>query len=220
MAETWKVDIEGRVFGQMTSNTFYYELLTAPTGVRELALFNGIMTFAIPGGSGAAFYNRYVGALTSDWTPEVMSLNRINSNPLQRRQLIADISAQLAGALVPPTLPPQVAVVVRRSHPLALRRARGRIFLPAVRQAGVENGRVKTTLPADPLWTALNDLVLAIPASITGVEGGNSMTFRPVLLGHTLDPFTGDPSDNLAVTTSGFDEITRDQRRRQLGVGA
>lgn len=210
----WKLTIFGRLFNQVVNNTFHYRMTQTGTSDEGRALITAFSSGPIAGG--LSMYYRYRGCLTTDMTIEsarVVELVPPGFNPRFREALF---TVDTSGTQVPPTLPPQIATVISRRGDLAKRYNYGRIYLTAVPQAQVNNAVINT---AGPYAAALDLLRNGMLAAITGNDGvGTNITFSPVLV--RRGQFVGMEPVFTPITSGFVDVIVRDQRRRQLGVGA
>lgn len=118
-----------------------------------------------------------------------------------------------------PCLPPSVAVVLRKKTARLGRKYRGRNYITAIPVAWVEAGAVKTS-GSGPTFIAA--AAVALLASIVWTTSG-SPTFVPGIGAYDRDP--APPHAPTAVrfqplNATSYDVILRQQRRREIGVGA
>lgn len=211
MATVVRINVVGRFMAQQTNTVFHYRLDGSPTGDVVVAAHDAFYNYVISVAGNRSMMAVYAICLTSDWRGIFMQTTRVSINPNALRFLRRDIST-VVGSLPPPTLPPQVATVVRRRTLVPKRWGRGRIYLPAIPQASVNNGVIDGAV----YGVNLQDLVDAMNQPIVG--GSPAMTFRPCLIRSGIFDIDGNPTST-DITSSDYDTTVRTQRRRELGVG-
>lgn len=223
--EVYRISLFGEFFNQVTVTTFHYLLATTVAGNRHQALIQAFNAHQAPGAGGSIFA-RFVASCTADWRATHIRSVRVHRDLVNRSFGENIYVVQNVGTQLVPTLPPQDTIVISRRGMFAVRFNYGRIFVPAVPQTHIDDGRVTQPSPYATALSALRDSLLV---RITGNDvAGNAMSFDPVLVRRTRvgssGPYTilwkedGNPTVTM-VATGLVDDIVRSQRRRQLGRG-
>jgi hypothetical protein len=121
------------------------------------------------------------------------------------------------GTVEEPSVPPAVAVVIRRRTSFLGRKYRGRVYCFGCPQSMVVNGALLPTTGGHNQFAALATLM---EGTIVSGDPG-APTFRPVLVAKDATVVGGDnPGWRVTpITSCVVDDTLRSQRRRQLGVG-
>jgi len=130
-----------------------------------------------------------------------------------------DLTVTETGDVDPPTLPPSVAVVIRKRTSRLGRKYRGRNYITAIPIAFVQDGQLVT---GSGVPAIVNAAATAILAAIAWTTSG-SPTFVPGIGAYDLDPAPPHAPTAVrftALNATAFDPILRQQRRREIGVGA
>lgn len=184
-----------RLHGQACINTFYYQQTN--NGDDEAGLLTRFDATV-----GAAVRS----AQSDEVTWEAAISNRILPLP-RRAQVVATLSSQ--GAIIEPSLPTSVAVLVSKKTHLAGARYRGRWYFAGAAKTDAD----ESTLNAGGVaaWNAVPGPLLQTLTTIGGVD------FVPVHY-HQSEANPGTYATTV-VTSTLLRSILRNQRRRQVGVG-
>jgi hypothetical protein len=208
VGDVFKVAASGDLYGQLIVNVFHYQQQTGnSSGLSEVE-------------SLARAWNDQVFPDLLATVGESMQYGTIEARsfvPAGGVLVGFDLPVTGVGELDDPTLPPTVAVVIRKRTGRLGRRYRGRNYFAGVAASDVASGALVTSGGTPTRWGAL---ATAILASIVWTATG-SPTFIPVVA--ALDPsvvVTPVGVRATPVTTTFLDQILRSQRRREIGVGA
>lgn len=183
--------LKGTVVGQSVQNTFHWRVTNTVEGYNLSNLAQDMIDEMLP---------EYRLLLSEDWTAVSAYTRRITPNATRGIEIF---TANDAGLVVSPTLPPQVSVVCSRLTNAPGPQGRGRIFLPAVPTSFVTDGRLtnlgQTSLEAFLPWLDLD----------WTPDGGPTLT--PILFRR--------PNVVTPIETALARSISRSQRRREIGVG-
>jgi len=205
VGDVWRVVVRATIHGQQTINTFYYEQ-TVGGGIADItnatSLANAIFA--------ADWWDGYVALHSDEWTATSMGLQRINNNdPGGTLSPTYDINTvDVSGTTAGGSLPSSVAFVIRRRTNLAGRRGYGRIYL--------------TGFPS--IWEIDSKVATASATFITAKDAFiNNANIDLVNAGITWSPRHFAAKNPLVKATVirqwAYDDVLRNQRRRQVGVG-
>jgi hypothetical protein len=208
VGDPFKVALVGGLYGQSIVNVFHYQQSTANTStlsdVESLArAFNDQV---VPDVQGAVSEDMQYG------TVEARSFV-----PPGGVLLGFDLSIVGNGAGAQPGLPPASAVVIRKRTARLGRKYRGRNYFAGVPADDVAAGALVTGGGTPTRWGAVATAMLA---NIVWTAAG-SPTFIPVIA--ALDPSVIVAPVGVRVqpiTSTFLDTVLRQQRRREIGVGA
>jgi len=207
IGDHFRLAFSGGLAGQEIVNVWHYRQSTANTSgnsdVKSLALaFNVGIVPALRA------------CVTVDFTYVMIESRSFPLPPVPmvgHDEALAD-SGDVAGA----SLPPSVAVVIRRRTAFLGRKYRGRLFLAGVDVAAVVDGQVTDA------GTLANLAILGSKLSGPIVDAAvGSPTFTPEICTILFDEGTGIYSYR-ATDVNGFtvDKVVRSQRRREIGRGS
>jgi len=208
VGDLFRLAAVGGLNGQQIVNVFHYQQTTANTsGVTE--------TESLARAWNAQVFPDLLAAITSDAQYGIIESR---SFVMPGGVLVGyDLPVSTVGGEDPPTLPPTVAVVIRKKTSRLGRKYRGRNYFAGVAVADVSAGSLVTSGTTLTRWNALATAMLVNPVW----TASGSPTFTPVIAAYDKDE-DGVPIAlrSQPLTTTFLDMILRSQRRREIGVGA
>lgn len=208
VGDVFRVSVRGTIFAQLNVNTFWYQQASANTSgdadvVQVVKAFNQVAHPVL-----AAMQ-------TSD-----LAYDAIEGRTVPDRggaptlyELAPTIDAGLAED---PTMPPAVALCVRRRTAFVGRKYRGRIYVGAIPRAAVTGGSVSGG------YLAFASAMASMIASVIASSDTGAPNFIPILVGRDLPNVTTHPFGYRVtpIVSGDYDFRLRQQRRREIGVGA
>jgi len=200
-----RVSVEATLHGQTTFNTFYY-LQTAGAGVEDELQSNNLCNAILA----APWWAAYIDLHSEEWVFTKFRTVKV----VQAGAIIGDtISFETdalnnAGDFVGESLPSSVALVVRRRTAIGGRRGMGRIYLCGVPAAWELDSKINTEDPN--FGPAMGDFL----ANVNNVVTQGTLSWEPR---HYMP--SGPAIVHAAIRQWVFDEVLRNQRRRQWGRG-
>ena len=191
VGEVYQLVLKGRLFGQRTNNTFYYNVATAD-GVSDLTDFFGQWV--------TDFEALWSDLVSEDWTGDLVTIRRLT--PTKTRGI--DFNIDWQGNVEQPALPPSTAAVISRWNYGSGPSNRGRVFIAGIPTTFHLAGEL--TNPAMAILTILANQM------DDQVEDVPDFSLTPGLFhrfSNTYEALDG-------VTPKS---ILRQQRRREIGVG-
>lgn len=186
-----QLTLKGRLFGQRTNNTFYY----------NVASTDGTQDFSHVANQFTVQYETLWSNLVSeDWTSDILTIRRLT--PTKTRGV--DFATEWVGNVEQPSLPPSTAAVISRWNYGSGQSNRGRIFIAGIPQTFHAAGEL--TGPAMAILTLLaaemDDQLEDVP----------DFSLTPGLFHRALNVFE-------AIDGTTPRSILRQQRRREIGIG-
>lgn len=191
VGDVLQVTLKGRLFGQRTNNTFYYNVRST----------DGAQTFLEFASQWSVdFETLWTNFVSEDWTGDLIVIKRLT--PTKTRGI--ELSIDWVGAVAQPALPPSTCAVISRWNYGNGPSNRGRIFIAGVPSTFHLAGEL--TNPAMAILT-----LLAAQMDDPCIDGAD----------FTLDPGLFHRDLNVWEIIDGTTprSILRQQRRREIGVG-
>jgi len=191
VGDVLQLTLKGRLFGQRTNNTFFY----------NVASTDGSQTFTDIFQQWAVDYETlWSDCVSEDWTGDTVTVRRLT--PTATRGV--DYAISWTGNVVSPSLPPSTAAVISRWNYGSGPSNRGRIFIAGVPTASHLSGEL--TAPA------LADFVLLAAQMDDPCEDVPDFSVVPGLFHRFTNTWE-------AIDGTTARQILRQQRRREIGVG-
>lgn len=212
VGDIYRVACRGELFGQEVVHVTYWLQSTPNTsGIssrRQLSQF---------------LANAWVGNLSPLQTPsfsiiDVTVTDVVPFGDTSGEDVFSDNPLPFAGtSTLTVTCPPATAVVGRKRTSLIGRKFRGRNYYTGIPIGSTSLGQLTNSGLTG--WTAG---VSAFIAPFNGFGGDNTPTFLPLIVGVLTTNEAGKPLTyrSTQVTSTDVDPILRQQRRREIGVGA
>lgn len=204
--DVFRVAVIGRLHGQQVVNTFYYQQTAGSAGAGfALAANLGNAILA------ADWWSAYIDLHNEEWTAEKFAIQHIaNLDPPGILSPTYDIDiVDVAGTEVGDSVVSSVAVVVRRKTETPGRSGMGRIYLAGFPAAWCTGSRINEVNAA---YLAASGAFLA-SVNTDLVNAGVTWGMRHFAAKQALLKAT-------VIRSWTIDAVLRNQRRRQLGVGA
>jgi hypothetical protein len=207
VGDKWRISIIGRVHGQRTMNSFYYSQVGG-VGIAGLALGQNLLNAVLA----ADWWDFYLDLHSNEWSAIEATTQQYtefeNKYTPQTPLYVHDI-VDAAGGYVGTALPTSVALVIRRRTELPGRAGYGRIYLTGVPQDWEEDSLIDTD---DVNFSAA---IVGFTANINLDLVNAGITWSPRHLSLSLP---GGGSSNI-IREWTYDDVLRNQRRRQIGRG-